>query len=180
VTTGEGIVTIGIEFPDQKQAYRLVNTCRRERLDAAARRGRYPRLGGDKHLENPAADQETKALAAALSQLEAARVEARLVWAGGQSDPVGRAKTRAAAEPEFNETSHADCPLQSKASRDSRSGRVPSPAGQRATDKSSRSSGRLAANNPHSWNRAELEPMRQESPQVTASKRDVASLDGGI
>src|SRR5207249_9308510 len=74
VTTGEGTVTIGIEFPDPQQAYRLVNTAVENFLEAR-HAAEVSTISEAITSREARADQAHQAPPAPLRQPEAARDE---------------------------------------------------------------------------------------------------------
>jgi len=178
VTTGEGIVTIGIEFPDPQQAYRLVNTAVENFLEAR-HAAEVSTISEAITILESRADQAHQALAAALRQLEAARDE-RSARLGRRVRTRSAGETRAPAEPD-QETSRMLLSVQSKrraiADLDEFRRR-------RVTElqtKLQEQRAVYAANHPVILDiEQSLDAVRQESPQVTALKRDVASLDADL
>src|SRR6267142_2694485 len=178
VTTGEGIVTIGIEFPDPQQAYRLVNTAVENFLEAR-HAAEVSTISEAITILESRADQAHQALAAALRQLEAARDE-RSARLGRRVRTRSAGETRAPAEPD-QETSRMLLSVQSKrraiADLDEFRRR-------RVTElqtKLQEQRAVYAANHPVILDiEQSLDAVRQDSPQVTALKRDVASLDADL
>ena len=98
VTTGEGTVTIGIEFPDPQQAYRLVNTAVENFLEAR-HAAEVSTISEAITILEGRADQAHQVLAASLRQLEVARDE-RAARLGRRVRTRSVGETRAPAEPD--------------------------------------------------------------------------------
>ena len=178
VMTGEGTVTIGIEFPDPQQAYRLVNTAVENFLEAR-HAAEVSTISEAITILEARADQAHQALSASLRQLEVAREE-RAARLGKRVRTRSVGETRAPAEPD-QETSRLLLSVQSKrrAIADLEEFRR-----RRVTElqtKLQEQRAVYAANHPAILDTEQsLDAVRQESPQVAVLKREVASLEADL
>ena len=177
VSSGEGTVTIGIEFPDAQLAYRLVDAAVENFLEAR-HAADVSSIAEAITILEARAEQANHSLAAAVQQLQAARDER----AGRQGRRPRRSAVavRAPAAPD-QEISHLTIALQSKrrAIADLEDFRR-----RRVTELQTRLQEQRAvysASHPAVLDiEQSLETVRQESPQVAGLKREIAPLEAEL
>jgi hypothetical protein len=171
-------VTIGIEFPDPQQAYRLVNTAVENFLEAR-HAAEVSTISEAITILEARADQAHQALAAALRQLEAARDE-RAARLGTRVRTPSAGETRAPAEPD-QETSRLLLSVQSKRRAIANLDEFRRRRVTELQTKLQEQRAVYAANHPVILDiEQSLDAVRQESPQVATLKRDVASLEADL
>jgi hypothetical protein len=177
VKTGDGTVTIGIEFPDKELAYRIVDTALQNFLEARHAADVSTIAEAITILEGRA-EQAHQTLATALQQVQTLR-EARGAHTGRRANrSLVEARAPAALDPE---TSRLVVTLQSKrrAIADLEEFRR-----RRATELQTRLQEQRAnysATHPAVLDTEQsLQAVRQESPQVAALKRELAPLEAEL
>jgi len=177
VQTGEGTVTIGIEFPDPQLAYRLVEAAQQNFLEARHAADVSSIAEAITILEGRA-EQAQQALTATLQQLQSLR--------GARAGRMGRRVSRSAAEHKASaaidqEASRLLVTVQSKrrAIADLEEFRR-----RRVAELQTRLQEQLATfseNHPAVLDTQQsLEALRQDSPQVAALKRELAPLEADL
>jgi len=178
VTTGEGTVTIGIEFPDAHQAYRLVNTAVENFLEAR-HAAEVSTISEAITILESRAEQAHQALAASLRQLEAARDE-RAVRLGRRARTRSPGDARASAEPD-QESSRLLLAVQSKRRAISDLEEFRRRRSTELQTKLQENRSVYAANHPMILDiEQSLDAVRTESPQVSTLKRELASMEGEL
>jgi hypothetical protein len=173
VTTGEGTVTIGIEFPDPQLAYRLVDTALQNFLEAR-HAADVSSIAEAITLLEGRAEQAHQTLAAALQQLQNVR-------ATRQGKRVSKSAVDKGPEPIDSETSRLLITIQSKrrAIADLEEFRR-----RRITELQTRLQEQRAnysASHPAVLDTEQsLEAVRRESPQVAVLKREQAALEAEV
>ena len=177
VSSGEGTVTIGIEFPDAQLAYRLVDAAVENFLEAR-HAADVSSIAEAITILEARVEQANHSLAAAVQQLQAARDER----AGRQGRRPRRSAVAVRAPAAVDqEVSHLTVALQSKrrAIADLEDFRR-----RRVTELQSRLQEQRAvysASHPAVLDiEQSLETVRQESPQVAGLKREIAPLEAEL